>query len=699
MNLGWEKCIIAVLAGNFVLSVVAAAGADNSDSDRPMPPQKAAETMKVPLGFRVSLFAGEPDVKQPIAFCIDDRGRLWVCEATNYPKHGLRPGDRILIFEDSDNDGKFDKRTVFYDQLNYVTGIEVGFGGAWVMSPPYFYFIPDADGDDVPDEAPKVLLDGFGNHANAHNLANGFAWGPDGFLYGTHGRTNFSQIGKPGCNEEDRKQFDGGVWRYHPVTHQWEPFCDGTTNPWGIDWNDFGEAFMTNCVNPHLFHAIEGAHYEPWRNRKSSEYAYKRIETIADHLHYVEGNELRENLGTEEVLELGGGHAHCGSMIYLGDSFPEKYRNTVFMNNIHGHRINNDLPRRKGSGYTTSHGPNFMISRDSWYMGVNLRTGPDGSVFATDWSDTGECHSVRNTQKETGRIYKISYGKQRLPSPDLARLSNNELVAYQSHRNDWYVRHARRLLHERTAAGYEMGDVHVRLLSMFQENPDSTRKVRALWGLQVTDGLTDKFLVNQLSHENEHIRAWAVRLLCLDRDPPEVALEKFRQLAAKGESQLVRLHLCSAMQRIDSGRRWELASALATRGEDALDHNLPLMLWYAVEPLIHEDPLRFLNLGVIAKIPTVQEHVARRLTEETDLSDRMDWLTEALGMTESPSPVLAGILAGLQGVREIPMPKNWPDVYVALQKSEDNSVQGNGNASRIDFQRSKCNGRSLCSRL
>jgi hypothetical protein len=113
-----------------------------------LPAEEAARTMIVPEGFRVTLFAGEPDVQQPIGFCIDNRGRLWVAEAYNYPNHGTRPGDRILIFEDTDGDGKHDKRTVFYDQLNYVTGIEVGFGGAWVMSPPNFYFIPDRDADD-----------------------------------------------------------------------------------------------------------------------------------------------------------------------------------------------------------------------------------------------------------------------------------------------------------------------------------------------------------------------------------------------------------------------------------------------------------------------------------------------------------------------------------------------------------------------
>src|SRR4029077_4939571 len=120
-------------------------------------------TMVVPEGFNVTLFAAEPDVKQPIAFFLADRGRLWVAEANNYPaKRSDNTGDRIVIFSDEDGDGRFDKRTVFYDKLNFVTGIEVGFGGAWVMPPPYFYFIPDRDGDDSPDSEPQMLLDGVG---------------------------------------------------------------------------------------------------------------------------------------------------------------------------------------------------------------------------------------------------------------------------------------------------------------------------------------------------------------------------------------------------------------------------------------------------------------------------------------------------------------------------------------------------------
>ena len=581
----------------------------------PLPPVEAARTMAVPDGFQVTLFAGEPDVKQPIGFCIDDRGRLWVAEAYNYPNHGTSPGDRIVILEDTNGDGRFDNRTVFYDKLNYVTGIEVGFGGAWVMSPPSFYFIPDRNRDDQPDGKPQVLLNGFGNHANSHNLANGFAWGPDGWLYGTHGRTNWSLLGKPGTPDEDRVRFDGGVYRYHPVRHVWEPFADGTTNPWGIDFDDFGEGFVCNCVNPHLFHVIQGAHYEPWRNRKSSQFAYERIATIADHLHFVGINNVQEGLGTPAEDQAGGGHAHCGTMVYLGDNWPDRYRNTVFMNNIHGRRINHDILRRSGSGYTAAHGRDLMVSRDPWYMGVTLQYGPDGAVFASDWSDTGECHSRRNTRRHTGRIYKISYGKPTFEPVDVSGLSNSELVQLQSHRNDWHVRHARRVLHERAALGRDLSAVRRALHAMYAEQTDVPRKLRALWALRVIGGLDDDFLYRQLDHPSEYIRSWSIRLLCEDGDPPKRALQRFEELAKQGDSPFVRLQLASALQRLRPEQRWKIAAGLVARAEDAEDQNLPLMIWYGIEPLVHEDVRRFVQLASQSKIPLVRRHIARRVAE------------------------------------------------------------------------------------
>jgi putative membrane-bound dehydrogenase-like protein len=581
--------------------------------------------------------------------------------------------------------------------LNYVTGIEVGFGGAWVMSPPCFYFIPDRDGNDVPDSEPQVLLDGFGNHANAHNLANGFAWGPDGWLYGTHGRTNWSMVGKPGTPDSQRVRFDGGVYRYHPVRHVWEPFADGTTNPWGIDWDDYGQAFVCNCVNPHLFHVIQGAHYEPWRNRESSQYAYERLATIADHLHFTGGADVHQGLGTAEEDAAGGGHAHCGTMVYLGDNWPDRYRNTVFMNNIHGRRVNNDILRRAGSGYIAVHAPDLMISRDQWYMGVNLQYGPDGSVFASDWSDTGECHSVTNTQRQTGRIYKISFGTPSRVTPDLARLSDRELVELQLHRNDWFVRHARRLLQERAAQGKDMSVGQSSLRQMFTAQAKIPQKLRAFWALYVTGGVDDNFLMEQLNHGDEHIRAWAIRLLC-EGAPSTKALTRFNGLAAQDSSALVRLQLAITLQRLSLENRWPLAQALLARGEDANDANLPLMLWYGIAPLVTDDRSRFISLAAAAKFPIVRRHIARRVASSTWVHEGLNDFSVMLSQIAAEYPrageavrperkqladstdqrrldILTGVLQGLEGRRSVDLPRDWPAAYRSLMLSLNDEVR------------------------
>src|SRR5262249_27831920 len=161
----------------------------------------------------------------------------------------------------------------------------------------------------------------------------------------------------------------------------------------------------------------------------------------------------------------------------LGDNWPDRYRNMLFTNNIHGRRINNDLLRREGSGYVASHGRDLMISKDPWYMGVTLRYGPDGAVYASDWSDTGECHSTKNTRRESGRIYKISYGDLKPRKVDLERLSDAELVELQLHQNDWFVQHARRLLQERMAQGRNMLDAARRLEEMYLAEKYVPRKL------------------------------------------------------------------------------------------------------------------------------------------------------------------------------------------------------------------------------
>ena len=412
-------------------------------------PAEAAAAMTVPEGFRVDLIAGEPDVVQPIAFTFDARGRLWVAEAYSYPIRmpADQARDRILIFEDADADGRFETRKVFADRLNLVSGLEVGFGGVWVGAAPELLFLPDADGDDRPDGPARVLLDGWG-FQDTHETLNSFNWGPDGWLYGCHGVFTHSLVGKPGTPDDQRTPLNAGVWRYHPTRHEFEVFANGTSNAWGLDFDDHGQAFETACVIPHLYHMIQGGRYERQAGPHFNPYTYDDIKTIADHRHWL-GD--RPHAGNNKSDSAGGGHAHAGALIYLGGAWPEEYRGSLLMNNIHGARINRDLLRPEGSGFVGTHAPDLLRANDSWSQVVSLRTGPDGQVYMIDWYDKNQCH-VRDPKvhdRTNGRIFRVAHGEPKSPRVDLASLTGPELVALQLHENEWYVRQARKILQER----------------------------------------------------------------------------------------------------------------------------------------------------------------------------------------------------------------------------------------------------------
>ncbi len=488
----------------------------------------------MPEGFSVGLFAGEPDIHQPIAMCLDDRGRVWVAEAYIYPRRHphrgpLLPndqkakGDRILIFEDTNADGKFDKRTVFMEGLNLVSGLEVGFGGVWIGAAPYLLFVPVKDGEDKPAGPPQILLDGWGWH-DTHETLNTFTWGPDGWLYGCHGVFTHSRVGKPGTSDDQRVPVNAGIWRYQPTRHVFEVFAHGTSNPWGLDFDDHGQAFCEACVIPHVFHIIQGARYQRQGGSHFNPYTYADIQTVADHLHWQGANPWA---GNERSNSTGGGHAHCGLMIYQGGAWPQEYRNKLFMGNIHGRRLNMDVPKPKGSGYVVSHGSDFLLANDAWARFINMRYGPDGNVYLIDWYDKQACH--RNEpevwDRSNGRIYKISYRGTKPVLVDLRKKSDAELIDLQLHPNDWYVRHARRILQERYAhlvadrneARY--AEVHRALRRIAFGHEEETRRLRGLWALHVTNGLQEQDLLKALADTGPYARAWTVQL-ALERGSP-----------------------------------------------------------------------------------------------------------------------------------------------------------------------------------
>ncbi len=639
----------------------------------------------LPDGFQIELFASDPRVRQPIHITTDERGRLWVCENYTYAESGVRFAedlrDRILILEDTDQDGVADKRTVFWDGAEKLTSVEVGFGGIWALCAPNFLFIPDKDGDDVPDGEPVVLLDGWEDDAVGHNIVNGLKWGPDGWLYGRHGIQATSVVGKPGSSESQRTALNCCIWRYHPTRHVFEVVAEGGTNSWGFDYDDHGQMFFINTVIGHLWHVVPGAKYKRMYGAHFNPYLYQLIQQCADHYHW-DGTEkwtwVRDGL-TEATSDAGGGHAHCGMMIYQGNNWPDKYRNTVFTVNLHGLRLNNDRLERSGSGYVGKHNPDLFFCSDPWFRGIELIWGPDGGVYLADWTDIGECHESDGVHRSSGRIFKLTYGApDTKPDLDLASLTSSDLVQLQLDRNDWYCRTARKILQERAVRGDDLSQPREELLEIYESNSDVTRRLRALWCLYSMESVNEEWLIGELADPNEHIRAWAIRLLTDKGEPSSNIKAAFQVLGEKDPSSLVRLFLASSMQKLPFEERWPLAENLCAHAEDATDQNIPFMIWYGIVDAVPENPGHALALASDTAIPMVRENIVRRLaaeqSEDPELLENIVQLLNQTEETESREQILSGLQSGLAGFNRVEAPSAWDSWIERVEKTDDKSL-------------------------
>ena len=653
-----------------------------ADAPAPVPTAQAVASITVPDGFQATLFAGEPDVVQPIAMTTDPRGRLWVVECLSYPdwttnKFGK---DRISIFEDTDGDGHFDSKKIFWDKGRNLTGISLGLGGVWLCSLPELIFLPDNNADDIPDGPAEALLDGWDLNSK-HNAFNGLTWGPDGWLYGCNGILGNSKVGKPGAPDKERIAFNCGVWRFHPTKRKFEVVANGTTNPWGIAFNEYGQMFVANCVIKHLFHIIPGAHYERMFGQDFNPYVFELIPSVADHIHWVGGFWKTEGATNPQNDTVGGGHAHCGAFIYLGDNWPQKYRGSFFTINIHGHRVNNDLLVAQGSGYVGKHTADFLRVNDSWFRGVSIIPSHDGGVYVSDWSDAGECHDYDDIHRENGRIYKIAYGESRTPRIDLRRLTDRDLIANLGERNEWLVSQSRLLLQERAHEGKMDPNTRLELTRLasprqsegLREN-SPTRRLHSLWALHSTTGLLDARVMLFLQDPDPYIRAWTIQLALEENSATETVLSRLSEMAVNDPSPIVRLYLASALQRLPHKERLRIASGLVQHAEDAGDHNLPLMIWYGIEPIASTDNQTALQLLESAKIPLIRRFISERLS----LRDAFEGLAGLLGRTskaEVQEDVVRGMFLALNGRRNLSAPPDWPEIARKLQNHPSGDIR------------------------
>ena len=591
----------------------------------PMPAGEAAATATLPEGFRLEVFASEPEVQQPIAICFDEPGRLWVAECYTYAERPLRWDlelrDRIVVLADTSGDGKSDSRTVFWDEGKRLTSIAWERGGVWALCAPELLFIPDADGDLVPDGDPVVVLDGFDAELIGHNVVNGLKWGPDGWLYGRHGITATSRVGAPGAPESERTSLNTSIWRFQPERKVFEVVSHGGTNPWGLDWDKNGQLFYTNTVIGHLWHAIPGGYFERMFGAHLNRHAYELIQHTADHYHWDKGSEkwsdIREGI-SGKTSDLGGGHAHMGCLIYEGGVWPAQYQGKLFTCNLHGRRVNMERLDREGVGYVARHEPDFLMMKDPWFRGLDLVTGPDGQVWVNDWSDTGECHDNDGIHRTSGRIYRIVYEGADAGKPTTGRPG-------------WLTQ---------------------------RRDPDFGREnIEAL-----------------LASGDEPRIAMGVRWFAEDFGEDGGTAKRFLALAKDAPDGLVRLELASALQRIPLEERIPLASVLSQVVADADDRQQPLMIWYGISEAVPAFPEAAVELAIDSKLPTVSRLIARRLAEEIEENPDPvnDLLTKAAANADPGilSAVLTGIGEALGGWSQAPKPAVWESIVAAGNESD-----------------------------
>jgi putative membrane-bound dehydrogenase-like protein len=644
--------------------------------------------MHVPHGFRVTLVASEPEVRQPIAFAIDPRGRIWVAEAYSYPSR--RPEgegrDRLVILEDTDADGRFETHKVFAEGLNLVSGFEVGLGGAWVGAAPELLFLPDKDGDDVADGPTQVLLDGFG-YQDTHECLNSFHWGPDGWLYGIQGVFNYARIGRPGAPDDQRHELRAGVWRYHPVRHEFEIFAHGGSNPWGLDHDERGQLFMTHCRSywgrGGTTHVIQGGHFWNQANANHApfivgmppaDFPEYRNYLLAS-ARYDHGAGGAGKPGTDAIY---GGHSHVGTMIYLGDNWPDMFRGRLFTHNLHGHQINQQVNRRWGSGFDTVHaGRDQFFCSDPLYVAVDLQYGPDGAVYMIDWYDQQHCHNpnIERWDRGNGRVYRMEYEATYRPvRVDLSSASDADLVNCLDHKNAWYARTARRLLQERAQSRPIAGPA-IAAIQQLGEHPSAMMRLRALWATHAIGLLSDAAALRALMDPDEYLRAWAIQLCADDREVSQDLCRRLTQLAQSDPSPVVRLYLASAAQRLPRETAWDILEALAAHGEDLEDRNIPFLLWQGLAQLLPSDPNRAFDLAGRTLLPQIADWIHWYAATLDDAPFHR--AVAALG-TVDPGALhrrLAGLWLAVQPRANVPMPTAWRELAPRFLDHKDERVR------------------------
>ena len=514
-----------------------ATGKNFSTMPKPLSAEESLKHMIVPEGFRVELFASEPEiVGKPICMAWDERGRLWVAETIDYPNDMQPEGlgnDRIRILEDANGDGQADRSTVFADKLSIPTSIAFSHGGVIVHQAPHTLFLEDTDGDDQADVR-KVLFTGWGTH-DTHSGPSNLNYGHDNWFYGNVGYSGFK-----GSVAGDEHSFYQGFYRFQidrvdgeVQVKELEFLRNTNNNSWGVGLSEEGILFgSTANGNPSTYMPIANRYYERVQGWTQS----LVLGSIADNYKFKPVTDK-----VRQVDVHGGYTAAAGHALYTARTYPPEYWNrTAFVNAPTGHLIGTFLLKPEGSNFSATSPFNLVASDDEWTAPIMSEVGPDGHMWMIDWynyiiqhnptpegfkTGKGSAYVSDLRDKKHARIYRVVYGgsdgaaKTGVSSvpTTLADASSGQLVRALAHPNLLWRRHAQRLLVERGKTDITKPLVELVRDGSTDEIGLNVGAIHALWTLHGLGALEGSPLVavawSALKHSSAGVRRTAVAVL------------------------------------------------------------------------------------------------------------------------------------------------------------------------------------------
>jgi mono/diheme cytochrome c family protein/glucose/arabinose dehydrogenase len=357
----------------------------------------ALAKMTVLPGYKVGLFASEkefPDLKKPVQMSFDNRGRLWVAVTPAYPHYKpgeSRPNDKLLIFEDTDGDGRADRQTVFADRLHLPIGFELAPEGVYLSQEPNLCLLVDADGDDKADRM-DILMHGFDTH-DTHHAISAYTADASGAFYLLEGRFLHSQVETP---YGPQRVNDGGAWRFDPKRFRLERFIQSdVNNPWGMAFDDWEQGVLSDASSGENYWALPISAKMPYgvEIQRAGDYVPKRSRPTS-------GSEFVSSRHFPDDRQ--GQFMTCNSIGFLG--------------------LNFSSVRDDGSGFTGELAGDLISSSDPNFRPVDLEFAPDGSLYFLDWHNALIGHMQHNARDpkrdhEHGRIYRVTYPARPLVKP------------------------------------------------------------------------------------------------------------------------------------------------------------------------------------------------------------------------------------------------------------------------------------------